>query len=266
MMAILFIFIVLILVIGIGVALYFYFRNKNRCTTNADCPTGQVCNNGTCVVPPDPVPPVNICTQDADCPTGQICNNGRCGIPPIPSCTQDTDCPTGKICNNGRCQQAQCGPDLPCPDQQQCDNGRCIPVPIPTRECERDWNCKPWQFCSVAQGKCQYLGCQTNEHCNIRKPFEEEEIATSSVCVNDVCQPKSCTSFRDCLDGEACVGGLCYPNATICQTDKDCFGGSQKCSTILGRSQKYCVQCTEDADCVQFGPNSACYIQGGVCL
>lgn len=41
-----------------------------------------------------------VCSTDSDCPSGQICVNGKC-VNAI--CSIDSDCPDGFICVNGRC-------------------------------------------------------------------------------------------------------------------------------------------------------------------
>lgn len=41
-----------------------------------------------------------VCSTDSDCPPGQMCLNGRCVNM---TCSIDTDCPTGFICLNGIC-------------------------------------------------------------------------------------------------------------------------------------------------------------------
>lgn len=42
------------------------------------------------------------CTGDNDCPTGEVCDNGSC-VPAQTGCTGDNDCPTGQVCENGSC-------------------------------------------------------------------------------------------------------------------------------------------------------------------
>ncbi len=41
------------------------------CTTNDDCPDGQVCQDGQCVAGPE-------CTTNEDCSEGQTCQDGEC--------------------------------------------------------------------------------------------------------------------------------------------------------------------------------------------
>ncbi len=68
-----------------------------------------VCNNGTC----------GACTSDAQCPFGQICEKGSCIAP---YCTSNAQCsnPT-PICETGRCRA--CHTDSECPANQKCNTG-----------------------------------------------------------------------------------------------------------------------------------------------
>jgi len=67
------------------------------CSTNADCPFGQLCIDGNCTT---------TCTTNADCPSGKpVCSNGTC----IAGCSSSADCPNGQTCVNGQCS-GSCGP------------------------------------------------------------------------------------------------------------------------------------------------------------
>ncbi len=46
--------------------------NSTSCTSNAQCSTGQVCQNGSCVTQN------TSCTSNAQCLSGQVCQNGSC--------------------------------------------------------------------------------------------------------------------------------------------------------------------------------------------
>src|SRR3990170_2211908 len=54
---------------------------KPQCYTNSDCPSGDICVNGSCrSAPPQPTPTPG-CTSDADCPNGLVCVSGVCELP-----------------------------------------------------------------------------------------------------------------------------------------------------------------------------------------
>jgi hypothetical protein len=55
---------------------------------------------------------VTECTTDADCPTGEMCVLPR-GCPSLMGCTGSADCPSAFSCIKGACQNTFCLP--PCP-------------------------------------------------------------------------------------------------------------------------------------------------------
>ena len=75
----------------------------SACVTNADCPFGDICVDGTCY----PQCQANVdcatgeqctttCSTSLDCSGSLVCSGGIC-IPPTP-CTSGTICPTGVLC------------------------------------------------------------------------------------------------------------------------------------------------------------------------
>jgi MYXO-CTERM domain-containing protein len=78
-----------------------------RCRTNDDCPSGEVCVDGTCVTATPTRTPPGFCNDDNDCPEGQVCVDHHCVTPtPTPQCHQDEDCPSGQVCVDGTCVTA----------------------------------------------------------------------------------------------------------------------------------------------------------------
>lgn len=93
------------------------------CTSNLDCPGGQLCNiaiGGVCVTPGGTcgsgsscgigqscngsnlcVSTDGPCSSDTQCVSGQVCNlaTSTCVAPVGGSCTNSTDCLNGQICN-----------------------------------------------------------------------------------------------------------------------------------------------------------------------
>jgi len=186
--------------------------NPWTCTTDNDCPAGQVCQNGECVT----ASPTG-CTSDSDCPAGQVCQNGECVAAPSPECTWNSDCPAGQICQNGECVAAPpagCTSDSDCPTGQVCQNGECVAAPTP--ECTWNSDCPAGQICQ--NGACvaaSPTGCTSDDDCE-----------TGQVCENGECvaaPPTGCTTDADCGTGETCVSGQCvaepppagYTTATI---------------------------------------------------
>ncbi len=99
------------------------------------CCAGECTNNKTVLVDKfsitPPVQPV------ADCPDGEVLQNGACVIapstpPPATSaCSFDTDCTAGKHCVQGSCVESGCTTDAQCSSGQVCQNGSCVAPPPP---------------------------------------------------------------------------------------------------------------------------------------
>jgi hypothetical protein len=95
------------------------------CTSNSQCSSGYICQNGQCV----PQPTQSGCTSNSECPTGYICVNGICVSPQNTGCTSNSQCSNGYICVNGQCiQETACSSTVPCPSGFACSNGVCVPV------------------------------------------------------------------------------------------------------------------------------------------
>lgn len=110
-----------------------------RCPDNA-----RLCYQGKCVQ----------CTSDAMCPAGQSCTNGTCGPPK--SCDTDKDClASGKVCdpNDKICvtPPMSCKGDMECPAGQLCDAGFCRTKPM---TCSFDSDCKTGFYCDTGKGIC----------------------------------------------------------------------------------------------------------------
>lgn len=76
---------------------------SSTCLRNEHCPAGMACDErNTCVPVPPAERPRPQCTSNAMCPTDQICVNATCRTP----CAADCDCgsgTTGTVCTNGFC-------------------------------------------------------------------------------------------------------------------------------------------------------------------
>ena len=102
---ILIIIVIVVIVLAVIVVYVAFFRSTSgtsTCSTNLDCPAGQVCNSGVCQTP------TSSCNSDNDCALNQVCFQGTC-VTPSTGCTQDSDCMGNQVCQNGTCV----GCDLP---------------------------------------------------------------------------------------------------------------------------------------------------------
>lgn len=86
--------------------------NAVSCTTNANCPEGCFCNNGTCSANPCAN---TYCSSPEDCGPGCTCVNGRC-VPCSSLSCNTLECANtpGCACNGGACQDdnADCTDEL----------------------------------------------------------------------------------------------------------------------------------------------------------
>ena len=99
------------------------FMVDDECVNDADCPDGQVCQNGVCVAGVE-------CITDGDCPDGQVCQNGVCvaGV----DCTTDAECGDLQICENNQCVAVECLEDADCADGEVCSTDHeCVAAPEP---------------------------------------------------------------------------------------------------------------------------------------
>ena len=65
------------------------------------------------------------CSRNAECPAGQVCNTttGACATP---ECTSDGECGSGRVCEQFACQSG-CRTDAECPVDQRCFADHCVP-------------------------------------------------------------------------------------------------------------------------------------------
>lgn len=63
------------------------------CSIDSECPSGQICENGSCIDP--------HCTSNDQCsnPTTPICEAGRCR-----ACSSNSECGSGNKCVSGSCE------------------------------------------------------------------------------------------------------------------------------------------------------------------
>ncbi len=111
---------------------YCEYTGEYRCDTDEDCISigeGNTCMNGVCGY----VEPAE-CTTDVDCPSGEICDEGYCVVagvaPPGDQCEVDQDCldaGMGSRCLDGYCEYL-CTADEECQEWNagnECIGGIC---------------------------------------------------------------------------------------------------------------------------------------------
>ena len=226
------------------------FPNQACCQETAQCPLGQICQNGTCGdtgggTNPGGGEQGSSCDSVLDCSGLEECISGQCRD----ICFDQSDCPTGYDCT--------------CPPGASCLFEVCLPNGSSgTGGCTSDTECNFGQSC--ISGQCQDLGdfCFDNSDC----PNGQECDLALSACVNTggTGGNSGCNSDFDCGFGEICQNGQCINTGggdDICFDDSDCPAG-EVCFILI------CIPdtgggdgCTSDFDC-SFGE----ICQNGQCI
>jgi hypothetical protein len=260
----------------------------NDCDGDIDngdlCPTGQVCDRGTCVTRcsdlADTCESTEVCSDagycvdaacaDVTCDAGKKCTGGECHAP-----CEGVVCPASNVCLAGRCADPCVG--VTCGNGRVCDRGVCVPtcdcqVCGAGLECATDGRCVP-EGCAgkeCASGEacvagscvdaCDGAACPTGEKC------------TSGACV-DACTGVACDAGQKCLAGnctDSCTGVHCLPgqncvpgadsqgecaDAADCTT-VPCENASDVC--VDGVCMNPCMACTTSQSCVDGACVDAC--------
>ncbi len=158
------------------------------------CPTGQICESGTCLAP----------CFEAGCPSGQVClSTGRC----IDEGCESVTCPAGQRCERGACVGACDG--VTCPIGQTCRAGVCtdLCVGLTCDDCTvcEDGLCAP---------RCQYAACGSGETCQADGRCVEASCDGISCSADTVCRGGACVdrcTGAVCPPGQMCTTGECVP-------------------------------------------------------
>jgi hypothetical protein len=254
------------------------------CTTGADgcmhwsspspCPTGQICNQGTCQLPcfPTCTPGTSICQGNATRSCEQQSNgcNGWQGTP--------VACANGEVCSGGICGghcTNQCAAG-----SQQCSGAGFVVCVQSTGGCT-DWanptQCPAGQTCSGGQcvQTCQNQCTQGGTRCT-----------TSGLVENCVMEASGCTDWTlgvACPAGQSCSGtscaSTCVPGQTQCNGNQALSCGSSgtwtatTCTTSQTCANGLCVNPTCAGGC-STPPGATCsdantrvtYAPSGTCI
>lgn len=213
------------------------------------CPAGSACKGGQCWL---------SCQSPEDCGPGSSTPNCIGGV--CVACGADADCAAGDplfpVCNNGLCVQCSLGPDgaqkgCPDPEAPACYKSSC-------------------QQCDPDRGDADCAGAPGGTFCARVSPAGASDSYQCVECVSDAycagsvagrpyCDPAAhacaaCDGDHPCLDGNACIGGLCQQ----CGDGLDCPAGS---GTHCAGGQ--CVECSDSSEC---GNPAAPYCAAGKCV
>jgi hypothetical protein len=223
---------------------------EDGCQHDFDCPAGEGCANGKCLVLPcggcqpeeacgadgNCVPAQGASCADHTCPAAFPCNSGGvCARP----CTLDGDCDPGFFCNSALKSCTQCAFDSQCAgkkDTPVCntDTGMCA-------ACNVDFDCVKslgsGHYCDAHVCKA---GCKTTADCNAGLNETCDTSTAAGKCVqchtNTDCQSAFGTSAGACDDTGHCV--QCW-GADQATANTFCSAGTPECNIPL----KTCVGC-----------------------
>ena len=250
------------------------------CGADSACAPGYVCQNGTCVLPEQPVGCFSdsdcgegthcsisdgVCASDPTCPMCDVCY-GQCvpDVTPV-ACTADIDCKEGYICQ----QTAVCPP---CVYESGCKVacqmvGQCVPKPV--EFCTSDAECLTGQYCRID-------ACPADANCG-----PDASGAMNCVCTGScqpVVTPGTCQTDADCQAGERCywtggcppcdcasgtpdcacpmcmppLNGQCGPYCDPAQAETCWNGIDDNCDGQVDEGCTPATPCTSDADCAQY--------------
>ena len=229
---------------AISVALF-----ASACPLDGD---GDIINGPTAFV---------ACTASEECPTGNVCNAGLCVLG---SCDPfiESACDVGDVEGPYCCKPWELCSTLSftCEDDPNVDGIGCDPNDPTCTLCEEQRDCAGGQFCSgatclLAAGRD---GCTSSFQCTAGERCDRNVF----LCVPDRGACQFCDDFEElcCEDGQVCSDqtGFCtdIPDAE-CQEDSECNAGLF-CDE-LGR----CVQCDANHAC---GPGLLCDSGEGDCF
>jgi len=255
------------------------------CEADTDCPTGQVCTDNRCALPPPPclrncLAEDGGCVNDYDCtaqlPEGPCCNAGACGLcPGTCSYAECQNSPLGSVC---MADYSTCGcyfsddcndPIASCQPSSGnlpgvCRDGCRLGVECPDGlSCDPIFSCRP--RCDGDGGACSANApiCDTDNRVGLNDAGGEGSAAGAIWCYQ-------CREASDCPAPFGCGADTGY-TCDACQTDGDCRGGEEcldggvcralcdggTCSNgqicdvqdIVGVGSNVCYPCLSPADC-----------------
>jgi hypothetical protein len=233
--------------VGAAIAALFLWACSNdeaptRCTTDAQCGQGRVCDTGSCKVPSS-LTVGEACADDSACSVGALCATAMPGGLCTYSCAGST-CPSGAVCADLRASGSGILCAKGCATQADCRSGyTCCPG---LGACVPQANCPPQgRAASADLGKaCPAGGCAAGEICaadpmpGIPNPEFPGGACTAACNAND---QSTCPANAKCVSTS--IGSFCFPS---CTGTPDCasFGQLSACVAGVCRSATASPACT----------------------
>ena len=232
-----------------------------QCNTNEECANYGVCNNNTCVSPPEGTH--NPCREKNDCPLGEWCTDGTCekfNCRTSQDCRDNGLCPNGCVCSQeGICSgivnnKLSCVGDDACAKGQRCERENCRSYPSRYSDNENCYNtgCVPGlELCDIEDGEpCDYPG----QVCTGNIGYSFWQCAFTAV-------DSFCRTNSDCAPNMNCLFGTCRARPP-CNHISDC-GVDQVCMNT--RANVYVDQGNRFTDLRGYCADGSCYCQGERC-
>jgi hypothetical protein len=247
------------------------------------CARGLLCRHGICA---DLGATGAPCGRDSECADELLCVGGRCGERRIPiggGCTDTDECVVGARCTAGICRATErggaCRDDRECGALEECavrEELRCSPRGMVGEPCAHLDGCVPEAFCDRDTSVCR-LRPGVGEPCTVA-------CVAGAACGPDgrchllgsdgePCVPS--VDSDGCLDGLACVSGVCRAPpgpGEACADDGECApglacffeagGGEPRCASEREPGER-CLDAVRGDGC---RPESFCDPRFDVCM
>jgi hypothetical protein len=213
-------------------------RVCNTCRNTCDCPYGELCEAGHCVVSNMTV----FCCERSPCPSGESCEGE--GGPTCPSgCQTACDCWGGETCVNGICSReseaAYCCERALCPQGSSCEYDDGSAGLCPVRRCTSACDCATGFACT--DGECQLSATEGLTYCceDAACPAGRSCQLTNGGMSTCVGEPQ-CSVSCDCPTAQICEAGRCIfppnnePLLLCCEEDCTELTSALSCERLNG--------------------------------
>jgi Cys-rich repeat protein len=166
------------------------------CSTDADCPSGQICVDASCTPGTDVRPDASIDADETD--GGGPTIDASADVVTGGNCSTDADCPTGEICDGGRCAPAGSDASI---DGGSADGS--------TSVCG-DGVCSGGEDCSSCPIDCGACSGDAGDAAADAIACAGGETDCSGLCIDLTSDPSNCGACAtSCPAGDTCSAGRC---------------------------------------------------------
>ena len=268
-------------------------ENCDTMPNDCPCPSGKICNEGSCIPKPvcgngkcEPTEDCAGCPRDCGCGAGKHCavKDRKC-IPCADWCkAEGRECGEDEGCNCGQCKPGElCTTEGgTCYNAPSCGSGKCDNGQNGTNNlgedcstCPSDCTCPDGKGCEKGQCvDCQKLCDAVGMECGtlgtcICGPCQEGYKCKANKCMPNcdwLCYGKQCGEVDgckcgdlkgECPQGEECVKGMCLKECGILCEGKECgWGEDCFCAFCSGCDACHNNKCGPGAEADANEPNN----------